>query len=250
MLDSELQYYIGKILCTADPKDPSRFLHRDLHRIFLVFGFTGSGKDTVINEFLKVNKEYPFAKFIRTLTRTKRPSELEMVDGFFIQQKLFDHLKDHGRFFYSYERYDYLKFGYDTLSLLFQLTRNNVVMVGGTEKNYDGLMDGIHSIFGSIPVTTIFVNRPKEDILAHIKKRGGDPEEMEARLKFIEKEWYEKPQKPMDYVIWNNNLTDSVHQFQGIVQEILGSSSGGKVSDADSAFALLSGSSATTEQRL
>lgn len=222
MIPEELKYYIGKILCTADPKDPSQFLHRDLHRIFLVFGFTGSGKDTVINEFLKGNKEYPFTKFIRTLTRNKRPSELEMVDGFFIQKKLFKHLKDHGRFFYWYERYGYLQFGYDTLSLLFQLTRNNVIMVGGTEKNYEGLMDGIHSIFGAIPITTIFINRPQEEILAQIKKRGGDPEEMRARLQFIETEWYENPKNPMDYLIWNTDLNAATQQFKEIVTKTLG----------------------------
>lgn len=222
MIAPELQYYIGKILCTADPHDPSRFLHRDLHRIFLVFGFTGSGKDTVINEFLKENRNDPFSKFIRTLTRTRRPSELEMVDGFYVDKKLFDHLKEHGRFFYWYERYGYLQFGYDTLSLLFQLTRNNVMMVGGTEKNYEGLMDGIHSIFGSFPITTLFINRPKEDIVTQIKRRGGTSEEMEARLKFIEEEWYEKPTKPMDHFIWNNDLASSIRQLQEIIQETLG----------------------------
>lgn len=221
MIPEELKYYIGKVLCTADPNDPSKYLNYPFKRVFLVFGFTGGGKDAVINGFLKANKDFPFTKFIRTLTRHKRPTELEMHDGFFVERELFDYLKTHGRFFYWYQNYGDTEFGYDTMHLLFELAQNNVCMVGGREQNLEGLLDGIHSLFDTIPVTTIFINRPKEKIIEHIQKRGGDPEELKKRIEHIEKAWYEKPKKPMDHFIYNESLEEAIKAFAEIVKKAL-----------------------------
>lgn len=120
ILEEEKKYYLGKILCTADPKNPLRFIKHKFNHVFILYGFTGCGKDTIINAFLKGNQTYPFVKFIRTMTRPRRPSELDMVDGFFIKKSLFDYLKKHHRFFYSYKRYSGKEFGYDTIHFLLE----------------------------------------------------------------------------------------------------------------------------------
>lgn len=217
-LDLQKKYYLGKILCAIDPSHPDAFLKYHFHHVFIVFGFTGSGKDTIINEFLKrsATQKPPkprFIKFFRTMTRSRRPKELDFSDGFFIEKELFDELKRRSRFFYAYKRYSGKEFGYDTLHFIFELTRGHVIMIGGHEKNRDDLVKGIQSLFFNIPITTIFVNRPKAHIIKSLKKRGGKPEDTERRIEYIQKNWYKNPKQPMDYYIWNTNLKKSVQRF-------------------------------------
>lgn len=221
MIDEEKKYYLGKILCTADKNNTLRYVKNKFNHVFIVFGFPGSGKDRLINDFLKDNKKFPFVKFIRTLTRHKRPHELDMVDGFFINKKLFQYFKTHHRFFYTYRRYGDKEFGYDTLHFLFELLKNNIIMVGGNEKNFDGLVEGIKSVFHTIPITTIFLNRPKQDIIAGIKKRGGDKKEIKKRIDFIKKDWYERSKKPVDYIIFNQDIRESVEKLKTIIKIVL-----------------------------
>ncbi|PIZ72971.1 hypothetical protein COY07_02540 [Candidatus Peregrinibacteria bacterium CG_4_10_14_0_2_um_filter_43_11] len=221
MLEAEKKYYINKVLCASDPDDPRHFLNYRFRHVFLVFGFTGSGKDTVINTFLKENKEHPFVKFVRTMTRDQRPDELEMTDGFFVEKKLFDTLKKNHRFFYDYERYNGTQFGYDAMHFIFQLVHRNIIMAGGGEANFEGLIEGIHNIIDMIPVTTIFINRPKEDIIASLKKRGGDPAQIQGRIDNINAQWYEKPKKQVDHFILNTDLKASVAEFVRIIDATL-----------------------------
>jgi guanylate kinase len=189
----------------------------DFSQVFIFFGFTGSGKDAVIDGFLKQNTKYPFSKFVRTLTRPKRPSEDEILSGYFVEKELFDHLRERGRFFYHYEKYDGDEFGYDAVHLIFTLARGNVIMVGGNEKNLKDLVTGIKSVFDNIPITTVFINRPKEDIIEGIKKRGGDPEQIKKRIEAIEQGWY-KDSLNCDHSIWNTDIDSSVKDFQDLVE--------------------------------
>lgn len=221
MLEAEKKYYINKVLCASDPKNPQRFLNYRFKHVFIIFGFTGSGKDAIINAFLERNKQHPFAKFVRTMTRDQRPHELDMTDGFFVEKVLFKTLKKNHRFFYDYERYNGTQFGYDTLHLIFELARNNVIMVGGGEKNFEGLIEGIHNIIDLIPVTTIFINRPKADVIASLQNRGGDPARVRERIANIESQWYEKPKKPVDHFIWNTDLEAAVDEFTRIIDTTL-----------------------------
>lgn len=226
-LELQKKYYLGKILCTIDPEHPDAFFHHKFNHVFIIFGFTGSGKDTIINEFLKKNllrpknDQFPFVKFIRTLTRQRRPVELDIADGFFIEKELFDQLKKNSRFFYFYKRYTGKEFGYDTIHFIFELIRKNIIMVGGGEKNFEGIITGIKSLFDTIPITTIFVNRPKAEIIKSLKKRGGKPEDLKQRMEHIENAWYKKPKKPMDYFIWNTDLKKAVAKLTIIVSDVL-----------------------------
>jgi guanylate kinase len=191
------------------------------NRVFLVFGFTGSGKDTVIDGFLAQNKKYPFSKFVRTLTRPIRPNENETVSGYFIEKDLFEHLMKRSRFFYHYEKYDGDEFGYDSVHLIFLLSRGNVIIIGGGEQNLEGLVSGIKGVFEAIPITTVFVNRNKEDIIEGMKKRGGSPEQIRKRTESIQKNWAPKPQHKFDCIIWNDNLEQSIKEFSDLVESSL-----------------------------
>jgi len=192
------------------------------NHVFIIFGFTGSGKDTVIDGFLKDNKKYPFFKFVRTLTRPKRPSETEVLSGYFIEKELFEHLKERERFFYNYEKYDGDEFGYDTVHFIFLVANGSVIMIGGSEKNADGLIKGMRSVLSDVSITTVFVNRPKETIIEGINARGGDSEQVKKRIKAIEDNWYEKSKYPCDYSIWNVDANQAVGEFQAIVEKVLG----------------------------
>ncbi|MFH0838472.1 MAG: hypothetical protein V1880_04380 [Patescibacteria group bacterium] len=193
----------------------------NFHRVYIIFGFTGSGKDAVTEGFLERNKKYPLAKFVRTLTRAKRPGENEIFSAYFVEKELFDHLKERDRFFYHYEKYDGNEFGYDTSHLIFLLANSNVIMIGGGEQNLPGLAKGIKSVFSNIPVTTVFINRPKKDIQDGIRKRGGDPAQIEKRIRYVEENWRDRPLDNFDYFIWAEDMGEGIAEFTRIVEETL-----------------------------
>lgn len=219
-LQKERRLYLLKLMTSATGGEINLETY-NFHRVYVVCGFTGSGKDAVSEGFMKANKKYPFDKFVRTLTRAKRPGENEILSAYFVEKDLFDHLKERGRFFFDYEKYDDSKFGYDSVHLIFLLSRANVIMIGGTEENLPGLVKGIKSVFNTIPVTTVFINRPKADIEASIRKRGGDPEQVEKRIKFVEDHWKDRPVAKFDYFIWAENLDEGVAEFTKMVEETL-----------------------------
>jgi len=226
MDDKQLQHerrdYLLKLMTSCFGGEKPLQSYAD-NRVFIIFGFTGSGKDTVIDGFLKNNKKYPFFKFVRTLTRPKRPSEAEVLSGYFIEKELFEHLKERERFFYHYEKFDGDEFGYDTVHFIFLVANGNLIMIGGSEKNADGLIKGMHSVFSDLPITTVFINRPKQTIIEGIKARGGDPEQIKKRIKAIEDNWYEKSKYPCDYSIWNEDMDKAIGEFQAMVEKVLGS---------------------------
>ena len=220
-LQKERRIYLLKLMTSAagDEVDLDTY---DFHRVYVIFGFTGSGKDAVTQGFLDRNKKYPFNKFVRTLTRSKRPGENEILSAYFVEKELFDHLKERGRFFYHYEKYDGNEFGYDSSHLIFLLANSNVIMIGGNEQNLPGLVKGIKSVFNNIPVTTVFINRPKEDIQNSIRKRGGDPTQIEKRVRYVEENWQDRPLDTFDYFIWAENLEEGIDEFTRIVEETQG----------------------------
>jgi len=220
-LEKQQKYYLEQILLTVCGGKIDLESYR-FNRAFIVFGFTGSGKDCLIDHFLATNTKYPFSKFVRTLTRAGRPGEAPASDGFFVQKEFFDHLKDNHKFFYHYEKFFGDEFGYNIMHLIFTISRGNILMIGGGEANLPGLVEGIHSVFTDLPVTTIFVNRPKEEIIAGIGRRGGDPDEIQKRRDHIEKNWRAKPQHHFDHFIWNSDLKEAQAEFDRIIEGTLG----------------------------
>lgn len=213
--DQERKYYQRKVLQTARSEvvDPARWSH---NHVFLIFGFTGSGKDTLINAFLEQTK-LPFSEFVRTLTRAKRPSETEALSGFFIERDFFDYLKERNRFFYWYRKYDGDEFGYDTLHFIFEITKGHVLMIGGGEANRLPLLMNLERLFNGVSVHTIFINRPKEAIREGLLRRGGEPDQVQKRLEALESQWKEKPEQPMDAFIWNLDKDQALREFTAFI---------------------------------
>lgn len=215
-IERERKYYLEKVLHTehagALDIDRMRFNH-----VFALFGFTGSGKDTVIDGVLEQEKTIPLTRFVRTLTRDQRPTEQDGVDDFFVERELFEYLKARERFFYYYGKYGD-EYGYDTDHFLFELAQKNIIMVGGHENNMSSLRDGMKSLFPQIPLVCVFVNRPKEAILDSLGERGGSLAETLTRREFIEKEWYQEPQQPVDAVIWNEDRQASIEQMRSLIE--------------------------------
>lgn len=59
---------------------------------FAICGSTGSGKTTIVNEFLKNNNLY--SKAISCTTRSPRPNEVEGIDYYFKTFEEFEEIKD------------------------------------------------------------------------------------------------------------------------------------------------------------
>jgi len=222
-LQTQQKYYLQQILLTVCGGQINLETYKFNH-VFIVFGFSGSGKDTLIDSFLSTYTKHPFSKFVRTLTRSGRPGELPAADAFYVKPEFFDWLKNNKKFFYTYEKYDGDQFGYNIMHLIFELSRGHVIMVGGGEANLVGLASGIHNVFPDVPVTTFFINRPKEAIIAGLESRGGNPEEIKKRIAHIEKKWQPKPEQHFDYLIWNADLEQAKKDFSGAIEEILNNS--------------------------
>ena len=217
-LQNERRIYLLKLMTSASGKEVDLETY-DFHHVYIIFGFTGSGKDAVTQGFMDRNTKYPFSKFVRTLTRGKRPGENEILSAYFVEKELFDHLKERGRFFYHYEKYDGNEFGYDSSHLIFLLANSNVIIIGGNEQNLPGLVRGVKSVFSGIPITTVFVNRPKTDIQNSIRKRGGDPAQIEKRIQYVEENWRDRPLDSFDHYIWAEDLEEGIGEFTRIVEE-------------------------------
>lgn len=217
-LQQERRIYLLKLMTSAGGRETD-LNDFNFNHVYVIFGFTGSDKDAVTEKFMEQNIKYPFNKFVRTLTRAKRPGENEIFSAYFVEKELFDHLKERDRFFFHYEKYDGNEFGYDTSHLIFLLSNSNVIMIGGGEQNRPGLIKGIKSVFPNIPVTTVFINRPKKDIQEGIHKRGGEPEQIEKRIQYVEENWNDRPMDNFDYFIWAENLEEGVAEFSRIVEE-------------------------------
>jgi guanylate kinase len=218
-LEQQQKYYLQQILLTVcgGKIDPETY---KFNHVFLVFGWTGSGKDALMDRFLKTTS-LPFSKFIRTLTRPGRPGEAPVSDAFFVKPDFFDYLKQNKKFFFFYEKYDGDQFGFNIMHFIFLISRGHVLMTGGGEKNLPGLIEGIHQIFPEVPITSIFVNRPKDQIIQGIRKRGGAPKEVEKRVAHIQSDWTEKPKRPFDHLVWNDRLDEAEKEFARIIESTI-----------------------------
>jgi guanylate kinase len=219
-LEKQQKYYLQQILLTVCGGKINLETYK-FNRAFIVCGWTGCGKDTLIDNCIKDSK-LPLTKFIRTLTRAGRPGEAPAGDAFFVKPEFFNHLKENQKFFYSYEKFFGDQFGYSIMHLIFLISRGHVLMVGGGEQNMSGLVEGIHNVFPEAPITTLFINRPKEEIIAGIRARGGDGAEIEKRVAHIEKNWKPKPQQHFDHIIWNEDMEDAKKDFAKAIEESLG----------------------------
>jgi len=177
--------------------------------VFVVSAPSGTGKTTIINEFLKKHKK-DFVLSVSVTTRNKRNGEVDGKDyHFFSREKFKRFIK--GKKFLEYA--DVLGNFYGTLS---------DTVYGSTKKGKNVIMDidvqGADSMREKIKnCVTIFITPPSYAELKKrlLKRRTDSVQEIKRRLALAKKELKER--KKYDYIIQNKDLKKSVARLETIV---------------------------------
>jgi len=178
--------------------------------IIIISAPSGGGKTTLVNYIMK---ELSFVKMIPTCTtRAKREGEVDGVDYIFLTEEEFqkkvenneflEYALVHGRYYGTLKEtvFKELKKGYDVILAI----------------DVQGMKSIKEKLDGKVDITTIFIIPPSiEELIKRLKNRGESEEEIERRLKSLEKEL---PQwKKYDYIIINDDLEKAKENLKSII---------------------------------
>ena len=178
--------------------------------IIIISAPSGGGKTTLVNYIMK---ELSFVKMIPTCTtRAKREGEVNGVDYIFLTKEEFqkkvenneflEYALVHGRYYGTLKEtvFKELKKGYDVILAI----------------DVQGMKSIKEKLDGKVDITTIFIIPPSiEELIKRLKNRGESEEEIERRLKSLEKEL---PQwKKYDYIIINDDLERAKENLKSII---------------------------------
>ncbi len=176
--------------------------------IFILSGPSGAGKTTILNLFLREDRNSRFS--VSYTTRKKRPGEVEGIDYHFVSREKFEDLVAKG-FFLEWE---------EVHGEFYGTPRDEIFEY--VEKGIDVFLDvdvkGALKLKGIVPwAVLIFIEPPsREELLKRLKARG--EEEIEKRLERINSELEAKTL--FDYVIRNESLDEALQRFKKIVEEV------------------------------
>lgn len=162
--------------------------------MILLIGKTASGKDTILNEIIKLGYE----KLVTYTTRPRRSGEIEGINYHYISKKEFL-LKDRDGFFAETTNYNVVSgetwyYG----SAIEDYSKDKVMIV-----NPDGVKQ-ISKLKSLNPV--VFYIQTDEDVIRkRLLKRGDNKDESERRIAADDKDFF-GVEKYVDFSISNNGL--------------------------------------------
>lgn len=180
--------------------------------IFIVYGPSGSGQDSVIEG---VQKQLPVERIITTVTRPMRPRESQGHPYYFTTQKDFEVKIANGELLEYVQKYDDIYYGVTTQEV------NRVAQsgkIGIWKVDFAGARD-LKKRFPEL--TVIFINAPLSMIEARIRKRDNPTEQyLQTRLRHIQ-EWL--PKSVYDFKIENKDgkLKEAIEEACAIIRKKL-----------------------------
>ncbi len=182
--------------------------------MFIIFsGVSGSGKQTVIGELMKI---YSNSAFLKSAT-TRPPRNITGEHQYYhMSEKEFQNKINNNEFFETEKThgfyYGILKSSIDTLLNNPQTIYMKDVDVHGTEKLMKALKD-------KMQIVCIFLEVPDDELFDRLIKRGESKERALIRISrgTMEREYKDK----YDYVIENNNLAKTVEKCKKIIDELM-----------------------------
>ena len=175
-------------------------------KCIVVSGASGSGKTTIINNFLKKYKTNA-ELVIYDITREKRTDEKQGVDYNFITKSKFEDNKINGRYAFYY---DLLETSRGVLkTTLNELKKNNKVPI--IIADYDNL-DKIKNIYDVVDI--VITTKTKDILIERLKKREKNNEILNHRINTLDsflntKQWYK-------YIIINDKIDVATDGFYKI----------------------------------
>jgi guanylate kinase len=175
-------------------------------RIFVVSGPSGVGKSSIIERFLKEDRDARFS--ISYTTRQKRPQEKEGEDYYFVDDETFREMTEQDRFLEWESVHDHY---YGT-------PRKEVSEI--LKKGIDMILDidvkGALKVKDKYPeACLVFIEPPsKEDLIRRLSLRG--EKNLGIRMKRVEEELAKK--QLFQYTIVNDILDRAYEDFKSIVE--------------------------------
>ncbi|MFW5704523.1 MAG: guanylate kinase [Nanoarchaeota archaeon] len=184
-------------------------------KLVLVSGPTAVGKDTLVDMYIEENPE--IKKVLSTTTRSKRDIE-KNCELRFISKPEFEKLISEERFL-EYAKIHENYYGTQKKDILVPFNDGEylikVIDIEGMKK----LKDYFKSQNLQDDVLSIFIEPSNLDVIRQrLLKRGTEtPEEIEIRLKRIEKELKSRP--GYDFIITSGEIEDDYFRFKGVLDE-------------------------------
>lgn len=178
---------------------------------FIVSGFAGTGKGTVIKELLKRHEGYVLS--VSATTRAPRDYEQDGREYFFISQEKFDEMVEEDAFL-EYARYTGNSYGTPKSFVEEQLSRGlNVIL----EIEVQGALQ-VKERYPDTPL--IFLVPPSmQELRARLEGRGTEDAEKIARRLARAKEEVELIPS-YDYVLVNDDAAECAERLHGVIESI------------------------------
>jgi guanylate kinase len=171
--------------------------------LIVVSAPSGTGKSTIIKEFLLENPKFSLSCSVTT--RNPRENEINGVHYFFVSKEKFLDLMEKKEFFETEEIFDNY---YGTL--FSSLSEKNTII----DLNIHGLQN-IKKIYKNCITIGIFPPTVS-DLLYRLTKRGEAIEEIEKRLSNVQNE-IKKINSFCDFILINKDLYETQYQFTRII---------------------------------
>lgn len=177
----------------------------------ILTGSSGVGKNTVITEIEKINKNF---KLMPTYTtREKRPFEIEGYPFYFISKEEFQEKIRNGELIEH--EYIHNNFYGSSYKILEENLNDNIVII--KDLGIEGAQNLTTKISHITPVMKIFLTATKKVLKHRLKYRG--EKNIKLRLKRYKKEQLEI--NKFDYIIYNNNLKETCNFINSIYNKNL-----------------------------
>lgn len=177
-------------------------------KVLCIGGPTGSGKDTIIGQFLA--RRADFVRVPRATTRPRRPAEVDGVDYFFLTPDEFQRQEDEGKIC-AVDTFCGYKYGVDVQFILLTLQRGKKVVgvFGVCSFSLRSLLDG--------KTCLVYVTADREKLSERLIERGHPEVEVIERLAAAERQMAEEPSR-FDFFITNNKgVEDAVSCLMRLV---------------------------------
>jgi len=176
--------------------------------LFVVSGPSGTGKSSLIERFLREDKESRFS--VSYTTRRKRPHEVEGKDYFFVDQETFQGMIEAGSLLEWESVHGYF-YGTPEAEVSEPLSRGVDVLLDIDVKGALRVREKCaHAVL-------IFVDTPSVDELVRRLSHRGE-KEIEKRMERVREEVSKKGL--FTYVVINDTLERAYGEFKSIVNEV------------------------------
>ncbi len=178
-------------------------------KLFVISGASGVGKGTVLAKVMDKRKDLEFS--VSATTRPPRPSEIDGVHYYFIDNKRFEDMirKDE---FLEYDDHAKASYGTPKAQLEEKLVHSNVIL--------DVEPVGAKIVHEKRPdATLIFIMPPSLEELERRLRGRGDTSEEQIKLRLERAKWEMEQRFWYDYVVVNDILDDCVEEVLKIIAE-------------------------------